>query len=294
MITEKQKKIIINNIEIFKEKVIEYLSYKSELEVIEKNIKNKMEELSNIADKEKKMYIAMKVLYCQNQKEESKIKKIEEEIKNLKANLKYVQEKYNKIKMELLNMLKNLPIPVNLESYTKENSKLIFNYLENIKLGKETIRIISELFGKKEPIKFKDVNILSDKIIVENVSNLNDAFQKLIYSIKEFRIYVDNVLKFYKQTDKIIERLKKSKYYLKILMSINKSGKLTTEEIAKILNIDKTKAYNLCYNLTRNNWSPNPIRKINSGEWELTPFGKILLEKFLEKYPEGEFSSLEG
>ena len=115
-----------------------------------------------------------------------------------------------------------------------------------------------------------------------------EAIPKIVEAIRSFRMRVDDLLKSYKQIDEMLERLRKSKQYTGVLKTLAREGKLSSDEIARILEMDKRKAYDTCYNLTRSNWSPSPIQKTPSGEWELTLPGEILVSRLLEKFPEEE------
>ena len=97
---------------------------------------------------------------------------------------------------------------------------------------------------------------------------------------------VDILSESYDKIDALIERITNSKFYSQILLTLNDQEKLNAQDMAKVLNIDERTVYDSCYNLTRDNWSPNPISKLPSGQWELTLAGKILVERLLEKHPE--------
>jgi Mn-dependent DtxR family transcriptional regulator len=100
---------------------------------------------------------------------------------------------------------------------------------------------------------------------------------------------VDDLLKSYEQIDEMVERVRRSELYSEVLRILFKKGKLSIDEIARNLNMDKRKIYDTCYNLTRSNWSPNPVKNTPSGEWELTLPGEILVNRLLEKYGISEF-----
>ena len=283
MLNEDQKNHVVNQIKEFKNTISDYSKIKENLLKIEMNLKNKNDELLKVSKEERIMDDAIEVLYGQTKKS-SLSKIIESEIINIKNTLEYNSTELEKIKNNLLIQLDNLPIPINLEKISAENSNMIFSYFENANLGELEIDIISELIGKEKPIRFNDVYIMPNKIVVPNTSNKNEAILKIIEAIKVFRIYVDDFLKFYKEIDGMLERILNSSHYKIILNALYNKGRLSSEDIGILLGIDTQKAYHACYNLTRRNWSPSPIQKLPSGEWELTITGKILMDRYIEKY----------
>ena len=285
MLTENQKKQVLVQVQRFGEKVSEYVNKKSELDECEKDIQMKTEELSKVAEEERQMEAAMEVLYGQAKKE-SRAGKIREDIESLRQKSEMLRNKLTQIKTDLLGQMHNLPIPADLENPKQEKSGIAFPFFENAELGKEGIDTICDLFRQEPPLDFGDVTILPDKVVVGNASRKQEAIPKIVEAIRSFRMRVDDLLKSYKQIDEMLERLRKSKQYTGVLKTLAREGKLSSDEIARILEMDKRKAYDTCYNLTRSNWSPSPIQKTPSGEWELTLPGEILVSRLLEKFPE--------
>ena len=291
MLTEDQKKNVIANVQRFREKVSEYIQKKSELGECEKNIQMKTEELSKVAEEERQMEAAMEVLYGQSKKE-SMSGKIEEEIRSWRQKSETVRNELTQLKTDLLGQMRNLPIPADLENPKQEDSDMAFPFFEGAELGEEGVDTICDLFRQEPPLDFGDVTMLPEKVVVRNASRKQEAIPKLVGAIRSFRMLVDNLSKSYEQIDEMVERLRKSKQYSGVLKVLAREGRLSSKEIARILDIDERKAYDTCYNLTRNNWSPNPVEKTPSGEWELTLPGEILVNRLLEKYPDerSEFS----
>lgn len=285
MLTEDQKKNVIANVQRFREKVAEYIRKKSDLAECERNIQVKTEELSKVAEEERQMEAAMEVLYVQSKKE-SMVGKIEEEIKSWRQKSDTMRTELTQLKTDLLGQMRNLPIPADLEKPKPHNSDMIFPFFEDAELGKEGVDTMCDLFRREPPLDFGDVTILPEEIVVSNVSKKQEAIPKVVKAIRSFRMLVDDLSKSYEQIDEMMERLRKSKQYSEVLKVLFIKGRrLHSSEIAGILNVDERKAYDTCYNLTRNNWSPNPIQKTPSGEWELTLPGEILVNRLLEKYP---------
>jgi len=285
MLTEEQKRRIVALVQKFREEVSSYLQKKSELDKCKKIIQEKTMELSKVAEEERQIETAMEILYGE-EKKESRARKIEEEIKLWREKSEKLRNELIQLKTNLLRQMRDLPIPADLENLKHEESYIVFPFFEEAKLGNEGINVICDLFEEKPPLKLNDVLILPDKIIAKNASKKQEAIFKLVEAIRSFRLRVDDLLKSYEHIDEIVERVKRSKRYTEILKVLAKKEKLSTEEIASFLNVDKRKAYDACYNLTRSNWSPTPIRRTSSGEWELTLAGKILVKRLLERFPQ--------
>lgn len=285
MLAEDQKKQITSHVEMFKEKALEYLRTRSDLGECQNNIQVKMKELSKVAEEERQMETAMEVLYGQTKKQ-SRTKKIEQEIANYRQKSEMLLNQLNQLKTELLEKMRHLPFPADLENPTQENSETAFPFFEGIDLGDVVIDTICDLIRQEPPLSFNDVTILPDKIIVKETLKKQEAIQKLVQGVQSFRMRVDNMSKSYEKIDEMVERLIKSQLYFGILKTLAEKRKLSTDEIANTLNTNKRKVYDTCYNLTRSNWSPAPIEKKPSGEWELTLAGEILINRVIEKYPE--------
>ena len=285
MLTEDQKEQIGSHIQTFQEKALEYIRIKSDLNNCEKNTQVKMEELSKVAEEERQMETAMEVLYGQTKKQ-SKTRKIEEEIEDYRQRSEMLLNQLNRLKTELLEKMRNLPFPADLENPTLENAETAFPFFEGTDLGDVVLDTICDLLRQEHPLRFNDVTILSDKIIVKGTLRKQEAIQKLVQGVQSFRMRVDNLSKSYEKIDEMVERLIKSQLFFGIVKTLAKKNTLSTDEIASTLNMNKRRIYDACYNLTRSNWSPAPIEKKPSGEWELTLAGEILINRVIEKYPE--------
>lgn len=290
MLTEDQKKQVITSVQKFGEKVSEYIQKKSELEGCERNIQMKMEELSKVTEEERQMEIAMEVLYGQSKKE-SVARKIEEEIRSWQQKSERMRNELTQLKTNLLEQMRNLPIPADLENSKKEDSNIVFLFFEGAELGKEGIDTICDLFRQQPPLNFGDVMILPESVVVRNALGKKEAISKFVEAIRSFRMHVDNLSKSYEQIDEMVERIKKSKQSSGVLRTLANGRTLSSKEIARILSMDERKVYNTCYNLTRSNWRPPPIQRTPSGEWKLTLPGEILVNRLLEKYPNERLES---
>lgn len=287
MLSEDQKKRVVAETQKFLETTSEFVEKESELHNCEKNIKTNTEKLSKVAEEERQMDAAMEVLYGEVKKE-AKTRKIKEEIETLQKNWEILSKELDQLRTDLLKQMRNLPIPVNLEEPKKEESSMIFSFFDEAKLGEQGMKAMCKLLRQEPPLSFSDMTFLPDQIIVKNASEKQEALSKLIEGIKSFRMRVDDLLKSYEQIDEMVERVQKSELYSGVLRVLSKKGKQPSDAIAKTLNIDKRKIYDTCYNLTRSNWSPNPIRSSPSGEWELTLAGEILVNRLIQKYGEAD------
>lgn len=285
MLTEEQKTQIRVYILMFKEKAFEYIHKKKDLLDCEKNLQFKMDELSKVTREERQMETAIEVLYGQTKKH-SRTRKIENEITRLREGSELLRNELTRLKTELIEKMRNLPFPFDLESSKQENTSTVFLFFKDTEFGEEVVTTISDLLRQRPPLSFNDVTVLPSKVVVKNTVRTQDAIQKLVEAIQNFRMRVDDMSKSYEKIDEMIERLISSELYSEILRVLAEKGKLSTDEIASILDVSKRKIYDSCYNLTRSNWSPNPIKKMPSGEWELTLAGEILINRVLEKHPE--------
>jgi len=285
MLTEGQKKRILEDIQKFLETASEFNKKESELRDCEESIKANTEKLSKVAEEERQIEVAMEVLYGEVKKE-AETRKIKEEIETLQKNLETLNNELDHLRTSLLNQMHNLPIPVNLENPQNEETDIAFSFFEGGELGKEGINVVCKLFRQEPPLSFSDATFLPDKIVVKSATEKENAIAKLIEGIRSFRMQVDDLLKSYEQIDEMVERVRRSTLYYGVLRILFKKGKQSIDAIANALNMDERKAYDTCYNLKRSNWSPNPIRNTPSGEWELTLPGKILVNRLLQKYRE--------
>jgi hypothetical protein len=285
MLTEDQKKRVLTEMQRFLGMVSEFVKKESELDNCEKTLKASRDELSKVAEEERQMETAMEVVY-REEKKESKAKKIRERIETLQNNFEVLNNEMDQLRTSLLKQMRNLPIPVDLENPREEEAGIAFGYFENAQIGEEGINVMCKLFRQGSPFSFSETLFLPDEVIVRNASGKQDALTKLIEGIRSFRMRVDDLLKSYEQIDEMVERVRKSELYSAVLITLLKKGRLSSEAIAKTLNMDKRKVYDTCYNLIRSNWSPAPIKSTPSGEWELTLPGEILVNRLLQKYGE--------
>jgi uncharacterized coiled-coil DUF342 family protein len=292
MLTETQKKQVKNYVDDFKQKSMEYLHEKDQLENILETLDLKEKELSNVAKEERQIAAALEVLYGQSNSA-SKIGEIQKEITELQSKCNYARSKVNELTAKLLELLRNLPIPADLEHPEQTDSDTSFPFFEDSRLSNEAILTISNLLRRESPPVFGSATIFADKVTVRNTSDKPEAIQKLVEAIGEFRMTTDNMSKSYEKIDELVDRLERSTLYLQLLRIIEKNPRISSSQIAENLHIDERKVYDNCYNLTRSNWNPPPIKKSRFGEWELTIAGEILLNRFLEKYPEEEKESHE-
>lgn len=285
LLTDDQRNQIIDYIATFKSKIADYMTIKSTLAGVVEETQMKRHDLSEVTREEQQIETAMDVLYRQT-KTQSKTSEIEAEISKLEKEYAICLNAINERKSELTELMRNLPIPVDLGNPNHTNSETIFHYFEDTELGNDVIDTILDLFRQKPPLAFNDVEILPDKVVILNTIEKQEAIQRLVQAIRSFRMRADNLSKSYEKIDELVERLTRSEIYPNILSVLAKGGKFSAQIIADILDTDERKVYDSCYNLTRSNWSPNPIKRTQSGDWELTLAGDILVNRMFEKHPE--------
>jgi len=285
MLTEEQKQNIAKAINSFQAQVSEYTDAKEAADECRILLDKLKAQLSLVAEEERQMETAADVLYRVT-KQTSQTKEIQNNILDVTNHIKIAQEKLNQLEPELLSSLRNLPLPIALDNFEKNNTEGFFYYFEGLQLGESAINAISAIIRQDQPLTFNEVAILADKVVVKNVASKEIAIQKLIAAIQTFRIRVDDLAKSYENIDALIERLVKSKTYPAILQLIAAKGALTVQEISTALQVEERIIYDGCYNLTRDNWSPNPIQKNSSSQYQLTLAGKILFDRLSAKYPQ--------
>jgi hypothetical protein len=286
MLTEEQKENVVANVHRFKEKTVEYINMKIALQEYKEKIERKTEELEKVAAEERQMEAAMDVLYGQSKKE-SKVREIEQNIKSWRQQSDTLRNELTQVKTDLIGQMRELPIPADLENSKLETSSVTFPYFEGTQFGKVALDTMSDLFRREPPLTFGDVTLLPEKVVVNNASKKQEAIHKLVEAIRHFRMLVDSISKSYEQIDEMVERIKRSKRYSEVLKVLFRKGRLPSSEIARVLDSTERMVYDTCYNMTRDNWNPNPVEKI-SGEWQLTLPGEILVNRLLEKYPDGQ------
>jgi hypothetical protein len=285
MLTEEQRQNIAKAVNNFQAQVHKYTETKETADECQNMIDTLESQLSLVAQEERQMETAADVLYRVT-KQISKTKEIQNEICAVADHLRITQEELNQLEPELLTLLRNLPLPIALDNFEINNTNGFFHYFEGLQLGEEAINVISTIIRQNKPLTFDEVTILPDKVVIRNVANRETAVQKLIAAIQTFRIRVDDLAKSYENIDALIERLIKSKVYPAIIQLIATKGALSVQDISSALNVDERVIYDGCYNLTRNNWSPNPIQKVSSGQYQITLAGKILFDRLSAKYPQ--------
>lgn len=282
LLTEDQKKQIREYIQTFKKKVLLYVNLKARLIETEQELRMLREKLSDVSREEQQIEVAMEVLYGQA-KNRSNAGELQTRITRDEGNSENLRNGINELKTDLLQLIRNLPIPADLERGEQEGSGIFFPYLEDAGLENPEIDTILDLFRQESPLTFNDVVILTDRVLVKNASDTKEAIRKLVEAIQSFRMRVDNLSESYERIDELIERLRRSTIYGRILQVFADKDRLSAKDIAEILNVGERTVYDSCYNLTRDNWSPSPIHKTSSGEWELTLAGEILLSRLREK-----------
>lgn len=283
-VIDNRKTRILNTIQKFKKDAEEYISIESQINQNTKAIQKKKKELSEVAHEERIREMAEEALFPDEQKGPSKTKKIEDEKRALEVETTSLQDKRNKIKTQLTQSMYNLPIPVDLDKCMQEGGKTIFPFFDNIKLGETAVSIMCKLL-KMEKLEFQGVNILSDKVFVES-SSANEGITKLASGIKAYRLKLAEILEAYEQIDKMVEKAMRSNLYPRILKILLVEKEMSTADIAAKLGETKRRVYDSCYNLTRDQWSPNPLEPTKSEKWTLTISGEILANRLLEKYRE--------
>jgi len=263
----------------------QYLQCEDKITILEKELNTIQLEYSKLTEEDKILDVVMDVLY--NQEKKSSISKIkEDEMDKILTNISMLKNDCSKIKSSIIFKMKDFPFPINIENVKYEGSDAILSYFDELQLNETMLRVMTKIIEKEYPLSIDNVIFYDKKVVVKNRHDRKLAIEDIVEAVKNYRLYVDNISKSYERIDGMLERVIQSSNYEGILLTLYNFDQLSAEKIGEFLNLEGRKAYDSCYNLTRDNWSPNPIRKLNSNNWQLTITGKILVERLIEKHPE--------
>ena len=286
MITDKQKETIIETISRFRKVSEEFQRKKLQLQSVEVELKEKQKDILEIEEKERQRSEVQEILYG-HRDDESQVEMSKTELEQLRSQTRVLQDEINKIEIEIIRQMETLPIPISLDTIEWKGASAVFPMFTEGEFGETTIQTMCDLLRKPCPLEIDDVIFKPAEIEIKNVSEA-EITVILVNSIKTFRMLVDNLLESYENIDELCKRLDRSEKYPLVLKTLLENGNLKTSELARIVDMDEKETYDACYNLTRNNWSPKPLRKTSGNFWELTQAGEILINRYRSRIPRNQ------
>jgi len=255
------------------------------------------QEYAALTDKRKKLEKEKKEVEEQQKKEDKflevvllaqhKKTKVDEVSKNLQkaiSQLESLSASLNSARTDILRKFKGLPFPIDPHNSSVNGSVTKFKTIEGIAFEEETLRILCELLDAPYPLDFDGTSFHPDEVVV-NVASVDKAMNQVVQSVQALRFKVSDLLNAYSNIDKLCERVRNSNRYAPILEALFVSNKpLSVTELTQQTGFNKNITYQACYNMLRDRWSPNPIKKTPDGNFSLTTTGEITMKRYTEKY----------
>ena len=151
MLSPEQKEQIATQINNFREIARIYLSTKEKLDLCEKSIEEQNNRLSDVAKEDRQMEMAVDILYRQIPKT-SRAKDIEMDISRLKEMCNHHLDELNAQKTKITELMRNLPVPVDLDRPQGTNSEVSFRYFENLEFETPILSVLSQLIRQEMPL----------------------------------------------------------------------------------------------------------------------------------------------
>lgn len=260
-----------------------YVKTKQEYEALTNKRKKLETEKKEVEEQQKKEDKFLEVVLLAERKKT----KVDEVLKNLQQTTNQLESLFNSLnssRTDILKKLKRLPFPIDPHNSSVNGSVTKFGTIEGIAFEEETLRTLCELLDAPYPLSFEGTSFHPDEVVV-NVASVDEAMNKIVQSVQALRFKVSDLLNAYSNIDKLCERIRSSNRYAPILEALFVSNKpLSVAELTQQTGFSKNIAYQACYNMLRDRWSPNPIKKTPDGKFSLTTSGEITMKRYTEKY----------
>lgn len=255
------------------------------------------QEYEALTNKRKKLEIEKKEVEEKQKKEDKflefvlraqpKKTKADEVSKNLQQTtnqLESLSDSLNNARTDILKKIKELRFPIDPHNSSVNGSITKFETIEGAAFEEETLRTLCELLDLPYPLNFEGTTFYPNEVVV-NAASVDEAMNQIVQSVQGLRFKISDLLNAYSNIDKLCERVRSSNRYAPILESLFVSDKpLSVAELAKLTGFDENITYQACYNMLRDRWSPNPIKKTSDGKFSLTTTGEITMKRYTEKY----------
>lgn len=240
-------------------------------------------ELKEVKEKEKKQDRFLEVVLLTERKE-TKVDEVSKNLQQTINQLESLSDDLNNSRTEILKRFKELPFPINPYDSTSNGSVTKFKTIEGITFKEETLQALCELLELSYPLKFEETTYYPDEVVV-SAASVEEAMNQIVQSVQALRLKISDLLNAYSSIDALCERVRSSNRYAPILEFLFLSDKpLSVEELAQQTGFNKNIAYQACYNMLRDSWSPNPIKRTSDGKFSLTTTGEIMMKRYTEKY----------
>lgn len=286
MLTEELQHQIKESVTDFVNICLQYRAKQKELQSIHEDKTILQKELEELGKKEKLEDMFSQAVYLQTT-ETSKAEQIQNQLEYKQSEIGVVSTTLEKSRTKILKQAKSLRFPIDLRRLKKVNGQFEIAYFEDIALEEEALKVLSELLDLDSPLKYEGVTYLKDGIILGADSH-EEALEKVVNSVQSLRLLIDNQLNVYSSIDEFCNRIHGShRYAITITELFKASEPIELEELSRRTGIDRSTLYQALYDLaSRSNWNPHPVKKMPDGRYDLTNVGRLVMNRYVEKYQE--------
>lgn len=260
-----------------------YVKTKEDYTVLIDKRKTLEVEKKEVEEKQKKQDRFLEVVLLAEHKT-TEVDKVSKSLQQTTTELENLSDMLNNARTDILKKFKDLPFPIDPHNSSVNGSITKFKTIEGIAFKKETLQTLCELLELPSPLNFEGVTYNPDEITV-NATSVDEAMNQVVQSIYTLRFKISDLLNAYSNIDKLSERVRSSDRYAPILEALFISNEpLSVADLAKQTGFSENIAYQGCYNMLRDTWSPNPIKRMPDGKFSLTTTGQITMKRYTEKY----------
>jgi hypothetical protein len=261
-----------------------YVKKKEEYEALG-TIREALEDDKKVAEeKQKKQDKFLEVVLLEPPKT-TEVDEVSKRLQQVTDQLENLSSEINNARTDILRKFKDLPFPIDPHNSSVNGSITKFKVIEGTAFTKESLQTLCDLLDSHYPMSFEGATYYPDEIVV-NATSADDAMNHVVKSVAALRLKISDLLSAYSKIDELCERIKSSNRYAPILEALYKANKpLSTTELAQQTGFSEGIAYQACYNMLREGWTPNPIkRNPDDGKFSLTTTGEITMKRYVEKY----------
>lgn len=294
MLNEELERQIAQSVLEFTDSCAHYRSRLEEVESLNGEISSLKTQLTDVKKKEKLEDMFSQTVHLVS-KGHSKGEEIGNEISDLEGRIENASSSLAALREKVLVRARSLRFPIDPSKSSESNGGFVFEYLPGMKIESKDLGLLAELLDLGASLEHDSVLYKEDKVELM-ASSRDQALGQLVSSVQALRLIMDQQLEVYGRIDEFCDRIHDSERYssiLRVLFSNKEAVKLA--ELATLVKLERELVYQSLYDLaSRSKWSPNPVRRINNDYYALTSVGKILLRRFIEKYPVAEESDGKG
>jgi hypothetical protein len=214
----------------------------------------------------------------------NEVDEVSKKLQQTTTQLETLSHEINNARTDILQKFKDLPFPIDPHNSSVNSSVTKFKAIEGIAFSKETLQTLCDLLELPYPLSFAGATYYPDEIVV-NTTSVDEAMNQVVQSVATLRLNISDLLNAYSNIDESCERIRSSNRYAPILEALFVSNKpLSAAELAQQTGFNESIAYQACYNMLREGWSPNPIKRTPDGKFSLTTSGEITMKRYTEKY----------